>query len=87
MASAVAAQAEILEQFDPLLRKIAAVANRDETGRQEIEATLANLEEKGWHLAAPVQRIWNGERDITSLTEGWDGQDSALVKRVLEYVS
>ncbi|MBI4674224.1 MAG: hypothetical protein HY741_21480 [Chloroflexi bacterium] len=79
--------ARVLQEFDPLLRAIAAVANGDETEKQEIEATLANLEEKGWHLASPVQRIWNGERDAALLTEGLDEQDRALVKRILEYLS
>jgi len=78
--------ARILQKFDPLLRAIAAVANGDETEKQEIEAALTNLQENGWQLLSPVQRIWNGERDAESLTQGLDEQDSALVKRVLEYV-
>jgi len=78
--------ARVLQEFDPLLRAIAAVANGDETQRQAIESGLTDLQKKGWQLLSPVQRIWNGERDAESLTQGLDEQDSALVKRVLEYV-
>jgi hypothetical protein len=45
------------------------------------------LEEKGWHLQAPVQRIWQGQRDAASLTAGLDAQDTALIARVLELIA
>jgi len=77
---------KLLARFDPLLRAIAAVANGDETQRQVIETRLTDLQKNGWQLLSPVQRIWNGERDADSLSQGLDEQDSALVKRVLEYV-
>jgi hypothetical protein len=47
---------------------------------------LAELEEKGWMLREPAQRIWAGERHAEALTEGLDVQDTALVRRVLELV-
>jgi len=78
--------ARILQQFDPLLRAIAAVANGDERERKEIEELLPKLQEGNWQISDAVQRIWNGERDAESLTQGLDEQDSALVRRVLEYV-
>ena len=42
------------------------------------------LEENGWMLREPVQRIWAEERNAESLTEGLYEQDSALVRRILE---
>jgi hypothetical protein len=77
---------KVLREFDPLLRGIAAVAQGDNEPRAQIEAVLTNLEEKGWHLSAPVQRIWAGERDEAALTAGLDDQDTQLVRRVLELV-
>ncbi len=85
--AARAERTKLLARFDPLLRAVAAVANGDEGKRQEIEATLIKLQENGWQLLSPVQRIWNGERDAALLTEGLDEQDSALVRRVLEYLT
>jgi len=74
---------DVVQQFEPLLRAIAAVAMGDATHRGEIEEVLADLEGKGWHLKEAVQRMWTGERDAEELTEGLDEQDSAVVLRVL----
>ena len=73
----------VVEQFEPLLRAIAAVAMGDATHRDEIEGVLADLEGKGWHLKEAVQRLWEGEREAEELTRGLDEQDTALVLRVL----
>ena len=78
---------EILEHWEPLLQQIAAVAQGHDGHRQEIEALLPTLEEKGWRLSGPVARIWAGERDRASLTAGLDDQDDALVGRVLEILA
>ena len=72
------------ESFESILQQIAAVAQGHDGPRQEIEALLPTLEEKGWRLSGPVARIWAGERDRASLTAGLDDQDDALVGRVLE---
>ncbi|MDL1895111.1 CHAT domain-containing protein [Anaerolineae bacterium CFX7] len=78
--------ARILQEFDPLLRAIAVVANGDERERKEIEELLPKLQEGNWQISDAVQRIWNGERDAESLTAGIDANSAMLVKRVLEYV-
>ena len=77
---------DVVEQFEPLLRAIAAVAMGDATRRGEIEVVLADLEGKGWHLKEAVRRVWEGERDAGELTRGLDEQDSAVVLRVLEII-
>jgi hypothetical protein len=79
-------KAEALAKFEPTLQDIAAVARGDQSKREEIEATLLKLEEKGWRIAEAARRIWAGERDPEALTAGLDEQDSALVRRVLELV-
>ncbi len=85
--------AEILRDFDPLLRDIAAVAKGDGTdedraeARAEIEQILSKLEEGNWGIAAPVQRIFAGQRDAAALTAELDEQDAALVSRILEYIA
>ena len=73
-----------LREFEPLLQAIAAVAQGEEGQRAKVEARLVSLEEKGWMLRAPVQRIWDGERDADALTAGIDSNSAALVRRVLE---
>jgi hypothetical protein len=81
---AAQAQEDPLRQFDPLLQAIAAVAGGDQGPRAELEEFLAQLEQKGWMLRGPVQRLWSGERSADSLTAGLDPQDSALIRRLLE---
>ena len=71
----------------PLLTAIAAIATGDDAQRPAVEAVLAELETGGWHLSAPVQRIWQGERDPASLATGLDEQDSALVRRILDLIA
>jgi hypothetical protein len=75
----------ILQQFEPLLQLVAAAVTNAGL-RPQIEALLPQLEQKGWRLTDAVRRIWAGERDAQALTAGLDGQDSALVRRVLEIV-
>jgi hypothetical protein len=77
-------ESSFVSQFEPLLRAIAAVAQGDTAERDEIEEVLTDLEEKGWHLKAAVQRLWAGERDAEILTEGLDEQDTLLIARVVE---
>ena len=77
---------QVLQEIAPLLEGIAAAAT-DAGLRPEIEARLPQLEEDGWHLAGATRRIWAGERDPAALTVGLDGQDAALVRRVLEMLA
>jgi hypothetical protein len=51
-----------------------------------VEQTLAQLEQNGWMLHGPVERIWAGERDRDALVAGLDEQDTALIDRVLDLV-
>ena len=46
----------------------------------------SNLEVENWEFRQVVQRIWAGERDVTTLTAGPDEMDSALAQRVLEII-
>ncbi|MBI5305453.1 MAG: hypothetical protein HY868_25210 [Chloroflexi bacterium] len=79
--------AQILQQFDPLLRDIAAVARGEPNApRAEIEKFLQDLDAKGWRLFAPVQRIWNGEGDVNSLAAGLDEMHAVLIERILELI-
>jgi tetratricopeptide (TPR) repeat protein len=84
---AVLDERDQLQQFEPLLGAIAAVARGNPEGKPEIEAALNDLEEGGWHLKGPVERLWGGERDATSLIDGLDDQDTRLVLRMLELVA
>jgi len=82
--------ADIIQQFEPLLQAIA-MATGDITHRDENLETLAeletNLEIENWEFREIVQRIWAGERDVTTLTAGLDEMDTALVQRVLEMIA
>ena len=44
--------------------------------------TVAGLEEKGWRLRQPVQRIWAGERDAAALTAGVVALPAAATQQV-----
>ena len=73
----------LLEEFAPLLRDIVAVARGDQQRRGVVEQVLAGLQEAGYQLADPVERIWNGERDVASLTSDLEDEEAALVRDVL----
>lgn len=80
-------ESPLLDQLEPVLQAFAAVAQCDDGQRAELEALLAELETKGFQLAAPVQRIWAGERDEAALLAGLDATDASLVRRLLEILS
>lgn len=73
----------LLEEFAPLLRDIVAVARGDQQRRGVVEQVLAGLQEAGYQLADPVERIWNGERDVASLTSDLEDEEAVLVRDVL----
>lgn len=77
-------QAQALQQFEPLLAGIVAVARGQREDQAEIEAALEDLERKGWQLRTAALRIWQGERRAEALTAGLDELDAALVQRTLE---
>ncbi|NTU83349.1 MAG: tetratricopeptide repeat protein [Chloroflexales bacterium] len=79
--------AEAVRQFEPLLQGIARVARDDQAERAEIEATLGDLERKGWRLRRSVEKIWAGERRPGPLTQNLDELDQALVARILELIA
>jgi hypothetical protein len=78
--------AQMLGEFEPLLRGIAAVARGDEGPRAEINEVLPQMDGGGWQISAAVQRIWAGERNSEALTAGIDGNSALLVRRILELV-
>jgi tetratricopeptide (TPR) repeat protein len=77
---------EALQQFEPLLQGVAAVARGQAGERAEIEAALEDLERKGWQLRGAALRIWQGERRADLLVADLDELDGALVRRVLELI-
>ena len=81
--SAAQDMTQVLDKFKTVLQGIAAAVN-DEEIRAQVEAVVADLEQKGWRLSEAVHRAWAGERDAESLTARLDEQDTALVRRVLE---
>jgi hypothetical protein len=77
---------QVLREFEPLLRGIAAVALGANAARSEIEAVLPKLEANGWRLTAASERIWAGERDGAALTAAVDPNSTLLIRRILELV-
>ena len=75
---------QVLQNFAPLLEAIAAVAQGDDGPREQIEAMLPELEQKGWQLTDAVHRIWAGQRDADALTAGLDEQDAQLIRHILD---
>ncbi|KYF46702.1 hypothetical protein BE04_47695 [Sorangium cellulosum] len=71
------------KRFGDLISLLAAAATQPEL-HSHFEPLLSKLEAAGWHIAAPVRRLWAGERDWHALAEGLDGNDALLVLRVLE---
>ncbi len=72
-----------LHQAEPLLQAIIAAAS-DASQRQALAPVLAELEENGWMVRQPVQRLWTGERDAAALTAGLDAGPAALVRQLVQ---
>jgi hypothetical protein len=79
--------AQILQQAEPLLQAIAAIARGDTSQKLEVDEALAQMEQQGFHLRDAAAHIWAGERDAAALTQGLDEIDSALVQRVLDILN
>jgi hypothetical protein len=75
---------DLIAQFDPLLRAIAAVAKGETAQRDQIEAALPELQANGWQIMTAVYRLWDGERNVAKLMAGLDLQDSLLIKRIVD---
>ena len=77
---------KILRESAPLFRDIAAVAQgqADSSVRDNIASVLPKFEEQGWKLTDAVHRIWEGERDMDTLTAGIDSNSAQLVQAILE---
>lgn len=71
-------------QFGQLIAAITAAAKGNTLAQTKVEAILPELEAKGWQIATVTRRIWAGERDWRSLSEGMDRNSALLVLRVLE---
>jgi hypothetical protein len=84
MAAQQETQRDPRARFAALLRDIAIVATGDDGPRHGVEQALLQMEQSGWMLRGPVERIWAGERDQVSLSVGLDDQDTLLVERALE---
>ncbi len=78
------AQSDPVEALAPLLDAIAALAQgRTDIDRARVEEALEQLQQQGFLLRDPMQRIWQGERDTAALTAGLDATDTQLIAAVL----
>jgi hypothetical protein len=59
-------------------------AVKENSLRTELDPVLIDLEAKGWRLRDPIHRIWDGERNLVSLTAGLEAQDRILIQRLLQ---
>ncbi len=80
------AQAEIrklITHFQDLIRAAVDGAKGITAARDALENVFPRMAQDGWQIAAPIRRIWDGERDLNTLVAGLDGQDIVLVLAVL----
>ena len=75
-----------LDEFEPMLLAIAAVAHGDLTSKPQVEEFLQTLSAEGWKLDDAVRRIWDGERDFETLSQGLDIQNQGMVRLILDYL-
>ena len=60
-----------------------AAARGHRQARAAVEAAFGQLEQGGWRIVEPIQRIWAGERDETTLTAGIDPNSALIVREIL----
>jgi hypothetical protein len=89
---------DFLSELEPMLQAICTVAQGDSRPKPQVEDFLTTLEDQGWRLTGPVQRIWDGERELKALTAGLEAnedtetvnftaQEIAILSRILEILS
>lgn len=71
-------------QHGELIAAIVAAARGDAQAREAVEAALPQLESNGWKITDATRRLWAGERDWHTLSEGIDSNSALLVLRALE---
>jgi len=75
--------AQILRQFGPVIAAVVAASRGDTAARQGVEELYDTLTRSNWRIVEPIQRIWAGERDETTLTAGLDEADTLIVRQIL----
>jgi len=76
--------ARLEEAFGPVVAAAAAAAQGDDAAKQWVEGEFPAIAAANYRIAEPIRRIWAGERDLWALTEGLDGTDALIVRKVLE---
>jgi tetratricopeptide (TPR) repeat protein len=66
---------------------IATIAVDDDMPQDVAVPLLPLLEAQSRMLRTSVERIWAGERDVATLTQGLNVQDTALIERILALVA
>ena len=80
----VSTQRDPVDALAGLLDAIAGLAQgRPDIDRARVEEALDELQQRGFLLRDPVQRIWQGERDAAALTAGLDATDTRLIAAML----
>ena len=74
---------QILQQFGPVIEAVVAAAHGHPQARAAVEGGFEQMEQGGWHIVAPIQRIWAGERDAGTLTAGIDANSALIVREIL----
>lgn len=77
---------QIDQMYGPLIIAIAQAAMGDTHTQGAVEVILKGFERQQRHITDAIRRIWAGEREWYSLTEGLDLVDALLILRVLETI-
>jgi tetratricopeptide (TPR) repeat protein/tRNA A-37 threonylcarbamoyl transferase component Bud32 len=75
---------QILQQFERVIEAVVAAAHGHPQARAAVETAFEQLEQGDWRIVAPIQRIWDGERDAETLTAGLDESDTFIVREILK---
>jgi len=75
--------AEILQQFAPVIEAVVAAVHGNRQARAAVEAAFGQFEQGGWRIVQPIRRIWQGERDESTLTAGLDESDTLIIRQIL----
>ncbi len=68
---------------EPVAQAVVAACRGNREAKKQVEALFPQLEAGNWRIVDAIRRIWAGERDLDTLTDGIDAKSALIVRGIL----